>query len=70
VLGATGGGIAVLGRALIAPSTQAAAPCQVALSGKVPAAATQSAPGKRAPNAPDLGLPKDLGKALGKLFGR
>jgi AsmA family protein len=70
VLGATGGGIAALGRALIAPSTQAAAPCQVALSGKVARESSPAPSRKSAPAAPNPPLPKDLGKALGKLLGR
>jgi AsmA family protein len=70
ILGATGGGLAVLGRALIAPSTQAAAPCQVAMSGKVARDASPAASRKSAPAAPNLPLPKDLGKALGNLLRR
>jgi AsmA family protein len=68
VLGASGGGIAALGSALIAPTAPAAAPCQVAMSGK---ASREAAPSRKGqPAAPDLGTPKDVGKALGKLFGR
>ena len=58
-----------LGRALIAPSGDAAgSPCAVASSGKAP---REAAPARKAqPGTPDLGLPKDVGKALGKLLGR
>ena len=67
VLGAKGGGLEALGRALIAPSGESAAPCAVALSGKAP---REAASAQRAPTGADLGLPKDVGKALGKLLGR
>ncbi|HXU65950.1 MAG TPA: AsmA family protein [Casimicrobiaceae bacterium] len=72
VLGATGGGIAVIGRALLAPTPQSASPCAIASSGKAAAPATPSSSSSRkaAPRAPDLGLPNDVGKALGKLLGR
>jgi uncharacterized protein involved in outer membrane biogenesis len=77
VLGATGGGLAAIGRALIAPSTEAGAPCAVAMSGKAPAQAAPSSsrtpvqPSRKAPQPPpDLGLPKDVGKAIGNLLGR
>ena len=68
VLGAKGGGLEALGRALIAPSGDAAgSPCAVASSGKAP---REAAPARKAqPGTPDLGLPKDVGKALGKLLG-
>ncbi|MFI4888078.1 MAG: AsmA family protein [Burkholderiales bacterium] len=67
-LGATGGGIAILGRALIAGSGDTSAPCAVASSGHAP---RESAPAQRGrATAPDRGLPKDLGNALGKLLGR
>jgi uncharacterized protein involved in outer membrane biogenesis len=68
VLGAGGGGIAAIGRALIAPASEAAAPCTVAMSGKAPREA--AAPVARSEPQRDLGLPKDVGKALGKLLGR
>ena len=68
VLGATGGGVSAIGRALIAPTTESAAPCTVALSGKAPP--REAAPAARNEPPKDLGLPKDVGKALGKLFGR
>jgi len=68
VLGATGGGVSAIGRALIAPSTESAAPCTVASSGKAPP--REAAPSTRTEPQKDLGLPKDVGKALGKLFGR
>ena len=67
VLGAKGGDLEALGRALIAPGNASAAPCAVAMSGKAPREAT---PAQRAPQVPDLRLPKDVGKALGKLLGR
>lgn len=68
-LGATGGGLAVIGKALISSGGATTSPCQVAMSGNVP---RENAPakGKQAPAAADLGLPKDVGKALGKLLGR
>lgn len=67
-IGAKGGGLEALGRALIAPGeASTAAPCAVALSGKAPREAAARAPQDR---PPDLGLPKDVGKALGKLLGR
>jgi len=71
-LGATGGGIAAIGRALLAPTSESASPCAVAASGKTSASATPSSSSSRkaAPRAPDLGLPNDVGKALGKLLGR
>ena len=68
VLGASGGGVAAIGRALIAPSSESAAPCTVALSGKAPA--REAAPAARSEPQKDLGLPKDVGKALGNLFRR
>jgi uncharacterized protein involved in outer membrane biogenesis len=72
LIGAQGGGIEALGRALIAPAGEASAPCAIAQSGKVP---QEAAPASRYRQAgPDAGLPKDVGrevgKALGKLFGR
>lgn len=70
VLGAKGGGIEAIGRALLAPSTSdASSPCAVAQSGKV---AREAAPARSSPQSPvpDVGLPKDVGKALGKLLGR
>ena len=69
VLGANGGGMAAIGRALIAPNVDTSAPCNVALSGKAPPREPAPPPGKGQP-APDLGLPKDVGKALGRIFGR
>ncbi|HSC23634.1 MAG TPA: AsmA family protein [Casimicrobiaceae bacterium] len=77
VLGASGGGIAAIGRALIAPTTDASSPCAVAMGGSAqeatsPSSAQKAPPATRPPaqGAPDLGLPKDVGKALGKLLGR
>jgi uncharacterized protein involved in outer membrane biogenesis len=70
ILGATGGGIAAaIGGALLAPTAPAAAPCQVAMSGKVPRESTPPSR-KAAPAAPNRPVPDDLGKALGKLLGR
>jgi uncharacterized protein involved in outer membrane biogenesis len=66
-LGAKGGGLEALGRALIAPATETSAPCALALSGKAP---REAVPAQRAQAVPDIGLPQDLGKALGKLLGR
>jgi hypothetical protein len=66
-LGAKGGGLEALGRALIAPATETSAPCALALSGKAP---REAAPAQRAQAVPDIGLPHDVGKALGKLLGR
>jgi len=69
-LGAKGGSLEALGRALIAPTGgETSAPCAVALSGKAPP--REAAPARSAsPSVPDVGLPKDVGKALGKLLGR
>jgi uncharacterized protein involved in outer membrane biogenesis len=72
IIGAQGGGIEALGRALIAPAGEASAPCAIAQSGKAPREATPAPREHRA--TPDAGLPKDVGrevgKALGKLLGR
>lgn len=68
-LASQGGGIAAIGRALIAPTSGDGSPCNVAMTGKVPRESAPS-PGKKAPAARDLPLPNDLGKALGKLLGR
>jgi len=73
VLGAKGGSLAELGRALVAPGGDAAgSPCAFAESGKTPRG---SAPATTAqPRAPPPGLPKelpkDIGSAIGKLLGR
>ena len=68
-LGAKGGGLAALGRALIAPAgDDAAAPCAVALGGKAPP--RRGAGAKSQPATPDPGLPNDIGSAIGKLLGR
>jgi hypothetical protein len=70
ILGATGGGIAAaIGGALLAPTAPAAAPCQVALSGKAPRDSTTPSR-DAAPAGPKVPTPDDLGKALGKLLGR
>ena len=73
-----GGGLAALGRALVAPAASEADPCVVAMGG---AAARPPGAGSRSAGAPDggrssgspgggTGLPSDLGKAIDKLFGR
>ncbi|MDE2208954.1 MAG: AsmA family protein [Betaproteobacteria bacterium] len=69
VLAGKGGGLAGLGRALVAPAGGRVEPCAVAMTG---AAAPAAAEGNRAPDASagNVGLPGDLGKAIGKLFGR
>jgi len=69
VLGAKGGGLAALGRALVAPSVEgdAAAPCAVALGGTAPRGAAAQ---KSRPATPEAGLPSDIGNAIGKLLGR
>jgi len=69
VLGAKGGGLAALGRALVAPSVDgdAAAPCAVALGGTAPRGAAAQ---KSRPATPEAGLPSDIGNAIGKLLGR
>jgi uncharacterized protein involved in outer membrane biogenesis len=69
ILGAKGGGLEALGRALIAPSGETSAPCAVAMSGNAPPRETTAARPTQQ-QTPDLGLPKDVGKALGKLLGR
>ncbi len=66
-LGAKGGGLEALGRALIATPSDAAAPCAVAMSGKAP---REAAPAQRGQPVPGIDLPNDVGKALGKLLGR
>ena len=73
VLGAKGGGLAELGRALIAPQGESTgSPCAIAERG---GAARASAPAPAAqPRSTDTplqkALPKDIGNALGKLLGR
>ena len=67
-LGATGGGLAVIGGALLGSTGGASAPCTFAMTGK---ASREAAPARKgSETVPDLGLPKDVGKAIGKLFGR
>jgi hypothetical protein len=75
VLGASGGGIAAIGRALVAPATtDSASTCAVAMGGKAASSASAQKPAqttaKSTQSSPDMGLPKDVGKALGKLLGR
>ncbi len=73
-----GGGLAALGRALVAPSASEADPCVVAMRGaaaRPPVAGSRSAgaaDGSRSSGSPGAGteLPSDLGKAIDKLLGR
>ena len=67
-LGATGGGLAVIGGALLGSTGATSAPCTFAMTGKAPREAAPARKGSE--TVPDLGLPKDVGKAIGKLFGR
>ena len=67
-LGAAGGGLGLIGGALLGANGGTSAPCTVALTGKASPEAKPATKG-RTP-APDLGLPQDLGKALGQLLGR
>lgn len=69
ILAGKGGGLAALGRALVAPSGDKVEPCAVAMSG---ATAPAAGVGNRTPasSAGSVGLPGDLGNAIGKLFGR
>lgn len=68
-LGAKGGGLAAIGRALVAPAgDDAGAPCAVALGGKASRGATPAQ--KAQPTTPVPGLPNDIGNAIGKLLGR
>ena len=67
-LGAAGGGLGLIGGALLGTNGGTSLPCTVALTGKAPPEAKPATKGRT--SAPDLGLPQDLGKALGKLLGR
>jgi uncharacterized protein involved in outer membrane biogenesis len=67
-LSATGVGLAAIGGVLIAPTAPGSAPCTVALSGNAPRDATPARPMRG--QASGAGIPGDVGKALGKLFGR
>jgi hypothetical protein len=68
-IGAKGGSLAEIGRALVAPARDdGAAPCAVALGGKAPHGAAPAQ--KSQPATPDAGLPSDIGNAIGKLLGR
>jgi len=69
-LGAAGGGLAMIGKALISSGGATTSPCQVAMSGNAPRESASSKGKRAAGPQPDLGLPKDVGKALGKLLGR
>lgn len=64
---ATGGTAAVIGGALLGATGSSSAPCTVAMTGKVPREAVPQGKGQQATNS---GIPQDVGKALGKLFGR
>ena len=66
-LGATGGGLAMLGGALLGSTAGSSAPCAVAMSGKAPREPTTASRsgGDKLP-----AVPQDVGKALGRLFGR
>jgi len=66
-LAATGGTAAVIGGALLGATSSSSAPCTVAMTGKVPREAARARQGQQATNP---GIPGDVGKALGKLFGR
>lgn len=67
-LAATGGAAAVIGGTLLGSTGTSSAPCTVAMTGKAPREATPSRSKGQMPAVP--GLPGDVGKALGKLFGR
>jgi hypothetical protein len=73
-LGASGAGLAAIGRALIAPTAEREDVCAIALGQRTPtpepARGQERSPRPRAQPAPSPALPGDLGKALGKLFGR
>jgi hypothetical protein len=60
------GGWSLLGESLFSASAAADSPCAIALGGKSAAAAAA----KPATSAPPANPASDLGKALGKLFGR
>ena len=66
-LAATGGTAAVIGGVLLGATGNSPAPCTVAMTGKLPREAAPARKGQQATNPP---LPGDIGKALGKLFGR
>ena len=73
VLGAKGGSLAELGRALVAPGGDAAgSPCAYAESGKAPRGGAPAATAQQRTAQPGLPkeLPKDIGSAIGKLLGR
>ena len=73
VLGAKGGGLAELGRALIAPQVESSgSPCAIAERGtpsRANAPSTAAQP-RSTDGALQKALPKDIGNALGKLLGR
>ncbi|MGE5168982.1 MAG: AsmA family protein [Rudaea sp.] len=69
-LGAAGGGLASIGGALFGATSEPSAPCAVALTGKAPREPKPAPAAKGKAPVPELGLPQDVGKALGKLFGR
>lgn len=74
-LAGKGGGLAALGRALIAPAAGEGDPCAIAMGATGGSAAREpaaQAPQARPSGSPagSVGLPGDLGKAIDKLFGR
>ena len=66
-LAATGGAAAVIGGALLGATGGSSAPCTVAMTGKVP---REAAPVRKGQQTTTPAIPGDVGKALGKLFGR
>jgi hypothetical protein len=74
VLGASGAGLAAIGRALIAPTAEREDVCAIALGERAakrePSRATEGNARSRAQPSTTPALPGDVGKALGKLFGR
>jgi AsmA family protein len=66
-LAATGGTAAVIGGALLGTTGSSSAPCTVAMTGKVP---REAAPARKGQQATNPAIPGDVGKALGRLFGR
>ena len=66
-LAATGGTAAVIGGALLGATSSSSAPCTVAMTGKMP---RETAPARKGQQATNPAISGDVGKALGKLFGR
>ncbi|HMA31028.1 MAG TPA: AsmA family protein [Casimicrobiaceae bacterium] len=71
-LASKGGGLAALGRALVAPPAGGGEPCAIAMGAKGGPAAREPAAQPMPSGSPgdSVGLPGDLGKAIDKLFGR